>query len=142
MSKTLKKTKAEVQDELQLDTQPSDEFMQLLAEVGDDDVVTGPALGERAWTYTPDEIEETVINGTVGALLAEARSESDRSLAEVGAKVGVTRARIQQIERSDNIEIATLVRFAAACGYVVGISLRPVGEGRRSLTALLGGTNA
>ena len=54
-------------------------------------------------------------------------------------QAGVSRARIQQIEKSENIEVATLVRFASACGYDVAITLRPIDAKKRQLTTVLAG---
>ena len=88
----------------------------------------------------PDEIEDVVINGTTGELLARARG--GRTLASIGEKVGVTRARIQQLERSTNIEIATFVRVANACGYEVSVHLRPLHSDLSPLSAVLGGSDA
>ena len=102
--------KAEVRAVLNLDADPDDEFMTLLAELGDGDVASGPVVPVPTRSYTPDEIEEVVINGTTGDLLARARG--GRTLASIGEKVGVTRARIQQLERCTNIEIATFVSLA------------------------------
>lgn len=137
-----RKSKAQVQADLRLDKRPDDGFMQLLAEAGDEDVVTGPALGPTAHAYTPEAIGEAVIEGTVGKLLARARSESGHSLSDIGAEAGVSRARIQQIEHSENIEVATLVRIAAACGYQVSISLQPLSPKKRALSAVLTGVGA
>ncbi len=128
--------KAEVQAALQLDSEPTDEFMTLLAELGDGDVAAGPVVPVPTRSYTPDEIEEVVINGTTGDLLARARG--GRTLASIGEKVGVTRARIQQLERNSNIEIATFVRVAKACGYEVSVHLRPLRSGLSPLSAVLG----
>ncbi len=130
-------TPADVQAALQMSTLPDDEFMALLAELGDGPFVDGPALDDSARAYTPEELEEIVINGTVGDLVATMRQESHCTLEEVGSRAGVTRARIQQIEQSSNIQVATLVRLAGAMGYRVGISLRPMDSSRRLLTAEL-----
>ena len=88
----------------------------------------------------PDEIEDVVINGTTGELLARARG--GRTLASIGEKVGVTRARIQQLERSTNIEIATFVRVAKACGYEVSVHLRPLHSDLSPLSAVLSAPDA
>jgi hypothetical protein len=114
--------------------------MTLLAELGDGDVAAGPVVPIPARGYTPDEIEDVVINATTGELLAQARG--GRTLASIGEKVGVTRARIQQLERSTNIEIATFVRVAKACGYEVSVRLRPLRSGLPPLSAVLGGSDA
>ncbi len=132
--------KAEVRAALNLDSDPDDEFMALLAEVGEGDVAAGPVAPIHARGYTPDEIEDVVINATTGELLARARG--GRTLASIGEKVGVTRARIQQLERSTNIEIATFVRVAKACGYEVSVHLRPLRPGLPTLSAVLGAPDA
>lgn len=134
------KSKEDVQAALGLDTLPDDAFMALLAKVGDADVVMAPKPTRTARTYEPDEIEKIVLEGAVGSLLAHARDESKRSLSAVGTVAGVSRARVQQIEQSDNIEIATLVRMAAACGYQVGISLEPLRPGMRAFSTVLQGS--
>lgn len=131
------RTKAEVQAMLHLDELPDDEFMALLAELGENEVVAGPPPSSNARAYTPDEIEQIVITGTVGALLAEARRKAGESLAGIATRVNVTRTRVQQIEQSENIEITTLVRIASACGYQVHIDLRPTRPGQPELHAVL-----
>ena len=138
-SQAVRKSKKEIQTALGLQAPPDGGFMALLAKVGDVDVVTGPARTHAIRTYAPEEIEKIVVEGAVGSLLARARDESKRSLSAIGAEAGVTRARVQQIEHSENIEIATLVRVAAACGYQVGISLEPVKPGMRAFSTVLQG---
>ena len=137
----MSRSKQDVKKALGLKTLPDDAFMALLANVGSADVVAGPKRTHAVRAYKPDEIEQIVLEGTVGSLLAHARDESQRSLSTVGTEAGVSRARVQQIERSDNIEIATLVRVAAACGYQVGISLEPLNPGMRAFSAVLQGAN-
>ena len=134
------KSKAEIQADVGLRRPPSDRFMELLAKVGDMDVIAGPALDDGDRTYTPNEIEIIVLNGAVGSLLAHARAEAHRSMAEVGELAGVTRARVGQIEQSANIEVTTLVRLAAACGYEVNISLKPLHPGQRTFSTTLQGS--
>lgn len=131
------KSKAQIQADVGLSRPPSDRFMELLGRIGDGDVIAGPALDGEDRTYTPSEIETIVLNGAVGSLLAHAREEADRSLAEVGDIAGVTRARVSQIEQSANIEVTTLVRFAAACGYEVDIRLKPLHPGQRAFSTTL-----
>ena len=131
------RSKEEIKAALKLDTLPDDEFMAVLAKVGDADVVAGPKRGRTVRAYEPEEIEKIVVEGAVGSLLAHARGESRRSLSAVGTDAGVSRARVQQIEQSDNIEVATLVRVAAACGYQVGISLKPLHPGMRAFSTVL-----
>jgi DNA-binding XRE family transcriptional regulator len=133
-----RRSKAEVQKNLHLAEPPDDAFMDLLETAGEDDFVDGPPPGPNARHYTPAEIEGIIAGASAGKLLAQARRESGRSLAEVGEAAGVSRARVQQIERSENIEVATLVRIAAACGYEVDITLRPRDEpGKRTIATKL-----
>ena len=61
-------------------------------------------------------------------------------MAEVGELAGVTRARVGQIEQSANIEVTTLVRLAAACGYEVDISLKSLHPGQRTFSTTLQGS--
>lgn len=135
----MKKTKQQVRDELRLDELPDDEFMQLLAEAGEDPIVSGSQIPAGAKGYTPeritDELSAAVVTATVGELLARARAEAGLSLRDVGTEAGVSRARIQQLESSENIEVATLVRVADALGYGVRITLVPEHEGQHTLRA-------
>ena len=104
----MSKSKEAIQAALGLATVPDDAFVALLTKVGDADLVAGPRRSHAVRAYAPDEIEKIVLEGAVGSLLAHARDESKRSLNTVGTEAGVSRARVQQIEHSDNIEIATL----------------------------------
>ena len=131
------KSKAQIQTDVGLSQPPSDRFMELLDRIGDGDVIAGPALDTEDRSYTPREIETIVLNGAVGSLLAHAREEADRSMAEVGDIAGVTRARVGQIEQSANIEVTTLVRLAGACGYEVDIRLTPLHPGKRAFSTTL-----
>jgi len=133
------RTKKQVKEALRLTELPDDGFMELLAKAGDADVVAAPRPRRTRRGYRPDEIETIVLEGAVGALLAHAREEAKRSLTAVGTRAGVTRARVQQIEQSENIEVATLVRVAAACGYRVDISLEPLRPGLRAFSTVLQG---
>lgn len=135
----MKKSKGQVKKALRLKKAPDGAFMALLEKVGDADVVAGPRQRHRIRAYEPDEIERILLEGAVGTLLAHARDEAGRSLSAVGNDAGVSRARVQQIENADNIENATLVRVAAACGYQVGISLEPLTPGLRAFSTVLQG---
>lgn len=136
------KTKAEVQKELRLDQPPDDEFMALLEAAGEGDVVAGPAPSDRARAHTGDEVEEEVIKHSVGALLAEARKEAEQSLGAAAKGTGLSRSRVHQVEKSDNIEVTTLVRLAGAYGYEVHIDLKPTRREGRALHAVLAAAGA
>jgi hypothetical protein len=133
------RTKNEVQAALGLREPPSDKLMSLIAEAGDGEQVQGPIPGPESRSYTPADIEDAVIAGTIGALMSRMRREVGQSLREAARVAEMSAARIQQMEHSENIEIATLVRLAAAAGYRVSITLEPLCRGTRSLSAVLAG---
>lgn len=68
-------------------------------------------------------LEEAIVVKHVTEALEQARKEKNLTLEEVGRRVGVSRARIKQLETSENIEVSTLVRVASAMGYKVQIAL-------------------
>ena len=120
---------------LNLDEAPDAEFMALLHEATAEDKM--PIVPSSAVETTVDELLAIVINGTVGTLLARAREQEGKSLEAVGSAAGLTRARVQQIEHSANIEVATLEKIASALGYRVGIRLEPMNGSRLALVAQL-----
>jgi hypothetical protein len=122
------KSKEEVRDLLGLAALPDDEFMDLLRAAGAEETVTGvPPIEDEG--YTPEELRaefrEALVARTVGDLLSHARDQSGASLRQVGQMVGLSHSRIQQLEASENLEVATLVRVAAGLGFRVKISLEP-----------------
>jgi hypothetical protein len=137
----VKRTKKAVKASMQLDQLPDDEFMTLLDAVGDGPVVEGPSPSTGVVSYTPrrirDEIDVGLVDAGIGDLLARARAETGWTLREVGRTSGVTYGRVQQLEKSTNIEIATLVRMAAALGYAVRIEFVPDRPGAAHLSAQL-----
>lgn len=134
------KAKVQVPKELNLDTLPDDELVALLGQLrqhGEEPIRAGTKAKRLVNAYTPQEIQAELltaqINRHVGALLASARAESGLSLSAVGQEVGVSRSRINQLEKSENLEVSTLVRVAEALGYRVQISLEPTQAGRKPL---------
>jgi transcriptional regulator with XRE-family HTH domain len=68
---------------------------------------------------------------SLGKLLAQARAERNQSLAEVSAKIGLSRGRVHQREQaSANLEMRSFVEQAQALGFDVIVTLKPKGEGR------------
>lgn len=120
---------------LDLDEVPDAEFMALLREATT--ATQPPIVASSAVETTVDELLEIIINGTVGNLLARAREQEGKSLEAVGTSAGLTRARVQQIEHSENLELATIVKVASALGYKVGIRLEPIHSGGAALVAEL-----
>jgi DNA-binding phage protein len=120
---------------------PDDEFMALLSQLGEGEVITNvdpvPDAGYTAQAIA-EELAEALVADSVGELIAKARKETGRSLRDVGAAVGVSHGRVRELEQSTNVEVATLVRVAGALGYRVRIVLEPSEESRpgsRRLTA-------
>lgn len=130
------KEKQQVRDDLNLDSLPDDEFMELVAAANAAAVTPRPA-GSAAQATTPAELEATVQKGTAGELLARAKKTAGRSFADIATALGVSRQRVAEILESPNIELQTMVRVAAAMGYETRVSLHPVDESRPDLTAVL-----
>jgi hypothetical protein len=122
------KTKEEVRDILGLAELPDDEFMELLEAAGEEETVTGVRPVEEEG-YSPEklraELQEALVARTVGDLLSKAREQSGASLRRAGRVLGLSHSRVQQLEASENLEVATLVRVAAGLGFRVRISLEP-----------------
>ena len=122
------RTKEEVQQELGLDELPDDEFMDLLREAGEEEIVSGVSPVEEDG-YTPeeirDELSEAIVAKNVGEMISNIREQAGISLREAAEAIGVSHSRIQQLENSDNIEIGTLARVAVGLGFQVKISLEP-----------------
>ncbi len=121
-------SKEEVQEELGLDELPDDEFMALLREAGEEEIVSGgsPVEGDG---YTPedirDELSEAIVAKNVGEMISNIREQAGISLRDAAETIGVSHSRIQQLEASDNVEVATLARVAAGLGFQVKLSLKP-----------------
>lgn len=69
-------------------------------------------------------LEDALLTKSVGEAIEKARKDKNLTLEEVGQRVGVSRARISQLEKAENIELSTLVRVASAMGYKVQIALQ------------------
>ena len=122
------KTKEEVRDILGLAELPDDEFMELLEAAGEEETVTGVAPvedGGQSAEEVHTEFQEALVARTVGDLLSQARDQSGASLRRAGRSLGLSHSRIQQLEASENLEVATIVRVAAGLGFRVKISLEP-----------------
>lgn len=133
MSKT--KTGTERQ---QLDGELSAEALAILAELSENEIASGTIettdltqLPERLteeWTIAQvkDTLADAALERSVSDLLSRARHESSLTLAEVGERLGVSRARASQLEHPDaNLELKTLMRLADALGYDVVLALKP-----------------
>ncbi len=87
----------------------------------------------REFSNTPDEIREIldqqIITKSLGGLLRQARENRKLSTRAMAARIGITQPRVVAVEKAQTqLEIETLVRFAAAAHYRVAVQLIPVGE--------------
>jgi predicted transcriptional regulator len=91
---------------------------------------------------TPQEILLTVerlhLERTLTDLLKKARQEAGQSLAEVAKGMGVVRSRIQSVDKSENLEVQTLVRYLETLGDEVLITLIPKQPSKRVMSVRLG----
>lgn len=139
------RSKEQVMRDANLDALPDDEFMVLLEriEARQAESVAGNAAFSGAVEYTParivEEMKVALVARSLAELIARARAQSGVTLEEAGREIGVSKARISQLERSENIEVATLVRLAGAMGYRVRIELEPTGPGKKPLQVELDG---
>jgi hypothetical protein len=137
----MKKNREELQNAFRLAEPPDDELMALLAELGEGEVVTGAGRVAGEGYSAADiarELGDAVVANSVGEMLARARKESGQTLRDVGTAAGVSHGRVRELERSSNLEVATLTRMAEAMGYEVKIILEPrqdVRPGARRITA-------
>ena len=120
-----RKARQKVRRDLHLDSQPTEEFMNLVAEANTF-AGTERRAPSRARATHPTDLEAAVQRATAGALLSKAKEQAGRSLSEIGKKTGMTKQRVAQILESENLELSTMARVAAAMGYELVIALHPV----------------
>ena len=114
------------------------ELRALLSEISQEEIETGLLQGlevQTAKTWTPTEIQNTVQTElgiqNLGKLLALARAEQGKSLAEVSKTIGVSRGRVHQREQEGaNLEIRSFVEQARALGFDVIVTLKPRHQGQ------------
>jgi hypothetical protein len=134
----MKKNRKEVQNAFRLAEPPDEELMALLSELGEGEFVTGGGrvAGEGySAAEIARELSHAIVADSVGEMLAKARKESGQSLRRVGLVAGVSHGRVRELERSSNLEVATLTRMAEAMGYEVKIIFEPRRPGARRITA-------
>lgn len=134
--KYTRKQKEQVKELLNLDKLPDEEFMRLLDAANAAAESPQPA-GPTAKRMTPSELESITQAATASELLRRAKKASRRTFAQVGEQLGVSRQRAAEIVRSDNMELDTLVRTAAAMGYELRVVLHPVDHQGQDLTSVL-----
>jgi hypothetical protein len=128
--------KKRVQAELNLDSLPDDEFMELATRVTAA-AVSPRGRPQRAHPLSPDALESRVAEATVGRLLTRAKEAKHCSNADIAARLGVTKQRVAEILGSSNLKFGTFVEAAAVIGYETRVSLHPVDNASADLEAVL-----
>lgn len=130
------KDKRRLKATLKLDSLPDDEFM-ALAERAKSAARHPRARPRRARATTPDALEVSVAEATVGQLLARAKEAKGESNSQIATRLGVSRQRVAEMLGSHNLKVGTVVATAAALGYETRISLHPVDNSGPDLEAVL-----
>ena len=61
-------------------------------------------------------------------IAAELVSKTKKTQGQIANDLGVSQARVSRIASAKRMTFATLYKFAAACGYELRMSLRPLGK--------------
>lgn len=83
------------------------------------------------------DLDAAVTEHKLTELLRAARQQSGQSLADAAQGMEVSRGRIQAIEKSENLEIATLLKYVGTLGYDVVLTLVPKNKQGQTLGAYL-----
>lgn len=142
MNKTKAKTKSEYP---QTAVELTPEIQALLANFTAEEIETGiirtgrpPESGSHAIHDLISTYKDAVIEDAIGAMLRIARERRSHSLNDAAKVLGVTRARVHQVEQPDaNLRIDTLCRFANTYGYKVQLALVPVDGSEAPIVAEL-----
>jgi DNA-binding XRE family transcriptional regulator len=98
-------------------------------------------LPERAWTG--QNIRETLLQAlvadTLGDMLQQARQARKVTGENLGKRIGVSKARIAQLEglEGGRVELQTLAHYAHALGYQVNINFVPEDKDGKTFSAVL-----
>lgn len=143
MSRTSDKGK---KDEPQREVEVTDEMRDLLDGFTQHEIDTGvihtsdppTAPGTHTLRDLEDAYQAARVEDTIGAMFWALREQHNHTLHDAANILGVSRARIHQLERPDaNLRIDTLIRYAAAYGYKVQVALVPTDASERSIVAEL-----
>jgi DNA-binding Xre family transcriptional regulator len=98
-------------------------------------------MPERAWTSQDirEVLLESLVTETLGDMLQQARHARKVTGEHLGKRMGVSKARIAQLEGLDGVrvELQTLTQYARALGYQVNISFVPEEKEGKVFSALL-----
>ena len=83
------------------------------------------------------QVEEALVAASAGDLIGRARAARGLSMRELAAQLGVSSARVSQVQHGGGVEVQTLVRYAQALGYELTLTLTPL-EGVPPIVAKAG----
>ena len=83
------------------------------------------------------QVEEALVAASAGDLIGRARAARGLSMRELAAQLGVSSARVSQVQHGSGVEVQTLVRYAQALGYELTLTLTPL-EGGPPIVAKAG----
>ena len=83
------------------------------------------------------QVEEALVAASAGDLIGRARAARGLSMRELAAQLGVSSARVSQVQHGGGVEVQTLVRYAHALGYELTLTLTPL-EGGPPIVAKAG----
>lgn len=61
-------------------------------------------------------------------IASELVAKTNKTQGQIASNLGVSQARVSRIANAKRMTLATLYKFAAACGYELQMSLRPLGK--------------
>ena len=132
MTKAQKGTAEWWMGELGLDELPDPETLTMLNVAHHHELEHGselPAKVSGASSLSPkqigEQVQEAVWEKSLSDLLHSARTSSDASLAQLAEAMGVSKGRVQQLEKSENVEVMTLVRYLNSLGYSLVLTAIP-----------------
>ncbi len=143
MSTTSDKRK---QDNLKEEVEITEEMRALLAKFTQEEIDTGAvhtsdppsARGTHTLQDLRNAYQAARVEDTIGAMLRALREQHHHTLNDAAKVLGVSRARIHQLEQPDaNLRIDTLMRYARAYGYKVQVALVSTDASQRSIIAEL-----
>lgn len=111
------KTAYEWMQALHLEEEPDHEFLRALNALEGKEVVGQPEDLPQVG-LTPKELAEAVVLESVGEALKSIREQVGLTTRETGELLGISHARISQIERPDaSLNLLTVARTAQKLGY-------------------------
>jgi DNA-binding XRE family transcriptional regulator len=98
-------------------------------------------ISERGWTSQNirEVLLEVLVNDTLGDMLQKARQTRKVTGENLGKRIGVSKARIAQLEglQGGQVELQTLAHYAHALGYQININFIPEDKDGKVFSAVL-----